>query len=210
MLIGPSGRRQIRRFLRALPRKKTVARMTIEAALGEILPQIPPGTVIDIGASHAPYRNWIPHKKHIAMDTVASDSTNILGDIHKLPIRAAAADNVLATEVLEHCHSPHDAVEEIRRILRPGGFCVLTTRFIHQYHPDPHDYFRFTNDGLAHLFREFSEVTIRPLGNAFHSIWLLIVNSSRIPFLSFLNPLVARVQVRRTFFPCGYMVVARR
>jgi hypothetical protein len=103
-------------------------------------------------------------------------------------------------------------VSEIHRLLRPGGVCVLSTRFIHPYHPDPHDYFRFTNDGLAHLFRAFAQVRIRPLGNRVHAVWMLLPRRPRPVgwVVGALTPLVGAVDLPRSANPCGFMVRAVR
>ncbi|GHD92473.1 class I SAM-dependent methyltransferase [Streptomyces naganishii] len=44
-----------------------------------------------------------------------------------LPLRTACADAVLFSEVLEHLVDPDAALEEIRRVLRPGGHLMLST-----------------------------------------------------------------------------------
>jgi SAM-dependent methyltransferase len=62
---------------------------------------------------------------------------------------------VLCTEVLEHLPEPQKAVDEIFRVLKPGGTLLLTTRFLFPIHDAPHDYFRFTKYGLRYLLRGF-------------------------------------------------------
>lgn len=49
-----------------------------------------------------------------------------LGD-HGLPFGDASADAVLFSEVIEHLVDPDSALEEIRRVLRPGGHLMLST-----------------------------------------------------------------------------------
>ncbi|MGW6788230.1 class I SAM-dependent methyltransferase [Streptomyces chartreusis] len=44
-----------------------------------------------------------------------------------LPLRTAAADAVLFSEVIEHLVDPDAALDEIRRVLRPGGHLMLST-----------------------------------------------------------------------------------
>ncbi|MEU6216480.1 methyltransferase domain-containing protein [Streptomyces sp. NPDC047022] len=44
-----------------------------------------------------------------------------------LPFRTAAADAVLFSEVIEHLVDPDSALDEIRRVLRPGGHLMLST-----------------------------------------------------------------------------------
>ncbi|MEI9976478.1 MAG: metalloregulator ArsR/SmtB family transcription factor [Ignavibacteriota bacterium] len=44
-----------------------------------------------------------------------------LGDIEDVPIRAGTVDLAFLSQALHHARHPHRAVEEARRILRPGG-----------------------------------------------------------------------------------------
>jgi len=48
------------------------------------------------------------------------------GDLRHLPFAAESFDLVLATDVLEHIDDDQLAVEEIHRVLRPGGTALLT------------------------------------------------------------------------------------
>ncbi|WP_371580547.1 methyltransferase domain-containing protein [Streptomyces sp. NBC_01314] len=44
-----------------------------------------------------------------------------------LPLRSESADAVLFSEVIEHLVDPDAALDEIRRVLRPGGHLMLST-----------------------------------------------------------------------------------
>lgn len=44
-----------------------------------------------------------------------------------LPFRSESADAVLFSEVIEHLVDPDSALDEIRRVLRPGGHLMLST-----------------------------------------------------------------------------------
>ncbi|MGI5454535.1 class I SAM-dependent methyltransferase [Streptomyces sp. CA-249302] len=44
-----------------------------------------------------------------------------------LPFRSGCADAVLFSEVIEHLVDPDSALDEIRRVLRPGGHLMLST-----------------------------------------------------------------------------------
>ncbi|WP_306320747.1 MULTISPECIES: class I SAM-dependent methyltransferase [unclassified Streptomyces] len=46
---------------------------------------------------------------------------------HGLPFATASADAVLLSEVIEHLVDPDAALDEIRRVLRPGGHLMLST-----------------------------------------------------------------------------------
>src|SRR5437867_2786553 len=49
-----------------------------------------------------------------------------LGDIRRLPFEASSFDLILATDVIEHVKEDTKAVAEIRRVLVPGGFALIT------------------------------------------------------------------------------------
>lgn len=47
------------------------------------------------------------------------------GDVYRLPLPSGSVDFVLFMEVIEHLEHPETAVQEIRRILVPGGRLVM-------------------------------------------------------------------------------------
>lgn len=48
------------------------------------------------------------------------------GDSYRLPFADASFDCLIASEVLEHLHRDDDALEEIRRVLRPRGLLAVS------------------------------------------------------------------------------------
>lgn len=60
----------------------------------------------------------------------------VRGDACHIPLRAASADKILCSEVLEHLPDPYSAFMEMARVVRPGGKVAITTpcsAFIDQY-----------------------------------------------------------------------------
>jgi ubiquinone/menaquinone biosynthesis C-methylase UbiE len=51
------------------------------------------------------------------------------GDIYRLPFGNASFDAVFASEIIEHLENPSDAVREVARVLKPGGFLVISTPY---------------------------------------------------------------------------------
>jgi hypothetical protein len=79
-----------------------------------------------------------------------------------------------------------------------------------QYHPNPKDYYRFTPDSLSLIFKHFKTTEIIHQGNRFLVLWQVInVKFLRI-FLSIFNPLVALAHSKKTNYPCGFIVFARK
>ena len=81
---------------------------------------------------------------------------------------------VLCTEVLEHLPEPQKAIDEMFRVLKPGGQLLLTTRFLFPIHDAPHDYFRYTKYGLRHLLRRFDILELQEETDAVGSLAVLL------------------------------------
>ncbi len=83
--------------------------------------------------------------------------------IEKNPL-ANRYDAVACFSVLEHCYNPFQAAENILKFLKPGGKIYGYVPFLFPHHgPDDNsyqDYFRFTNSGVAMLFRMASRIEI--------------------------------------------------
>ncbi len=53
----------------------------------------------------------------------------VQGDIYRLPFRDGHFDTVTACEILEHLDYPEKALREIARVVRPGGYAVISTPY---------------------------------------------------------------------------------
>jgi len=127
---------------------------------------------LDIGSSAGPYARHFPNR--VGLDIARSPGVAVVGDAHALPFANGAFEQVLTTEVLEHLVDPQRAIDEMWRVLRPGGRLVLTTRFLFPIHDGPGDFYRFTRYGLAHLLRRFDEVAISEEAGAIDTIAFLV------------------------------------
>lgn len=107
------------------------------------------------------------------LDPVADYNPDIVGDIHNLPMADNSLDAITCIAVLEHVKNPFKAVEEMHRVLKPGGQCFVYVPFLYYYHPMKgyyDDYWRFTNDGLDELFKEFSVVEKQNVRGAIETV----------------------------------------
>ncbi|MDD5102845.1 MAG: methyltransferase domain-containing protein [Candidatus Peribacteraceae bacterium] len=95
-------------------------------------------------------------------------------DIHKLSFADASIDAIICLAVLEHVYDPKRAAEEVTRVLKPGGTGLLYVPFLYRYHAqttkDYLDYFRYSKDGIAYLFRGCREMEICPVRGLFESL----------------------------------------
>jgi SAM-dependent methyltransferase len=78
----------------------------------------------------------------------SSSSAHVLADAHSIPFVDSSFECVFSYAVLEHLHSPHLAIREIERVLRPGGLFIGT---VSQGEPFHASYFHYTTWGLAAL-----------------------------------------------------------
>jgi SAM-dependent methyltransferase/uncharacterized protein YbaR (Trm112 family) len=92
----------------------------------------------------------------IAFDIYASEYCQFVADGHQVPLLSGTVDGVLVQAVLEHVLHPQRVVDEIYRVLRPGGLVYADTPFMQQVHEGPYDFTRFSESGHRYLFRRFT------------------------------------------------------
>jgi ubiquinone/menaquinone biosynthesis C-methylase UbiE len=129
---------------------------------------------LDIGCGSAQYGNFFPNRTTLDIAARPGIPVDIVADAHDLSmIEGASYDVVLCTEVLEHLHTPAKAIAEFKRVLKPGGLLLLTTRFIFPLHDVPGDYFRYTKYGLRHLLKEFDILELTEETNTIETLAVL-------------------------------------
>jgi SAM-dependent methyltransferase len=86
-------------------------------------------------------------------------------------------DGIVCLSVLEHVYDPFAAIQEIHRLLQPGGYLLLHLPFLFRYHAPADlrftDGYRFSRDGMAWMLRDFSEVTLYSIRGPWSSIFNL-------------------------------------
>jgi SAM-dependent methyltransferase len=95
------------------------------------------------------------------IDMQPGEGVDLVADIHALPQEwTGRFSAVLCSEVLEHVARPWLALPELRRVIRPGGWIVVTTLTSFMIHGYPDDYYRYTPSGLALLLQDAGFVDI--------------------------------------------------
>jgi 2-polyprenyl-3-methyl-5-hydroxy-6-metoxy-1,4-benzoquinol methylase len=120
------------------------------------LPTATHGRALDLGCEKSPYRELLTGSGYTVetLDITRDNGADHAGTAEATGLPDASFDVVLCTQVLEHCMNPWAAVREIHRIVRPGGYAILSAPHVWFYHPHPTDHWRFTQEGMAHLCRE--------------------------------------------------------
>jgi SAM-dependent methyltransferase len=103
-----------------------------------------------------------PKFQLIETDVSFGPRTQLICDAHDLPFANHSFDGVVAQAVLQYVADPDRCVQEIQRVLKPGGLVYAETAFMQQVVHGRHDFTRFTHIGQRRLFRAFDEVASGP------------------------------------------------
>lgn len=127
--------------------------------------RLQPGTriLLDVGGRGKPYAEYFRDRVlwHFVIDIEPGASVDIVGDARLLPVADSSIDIVLCTQVLEHIPEPVPVLQEILRVLAPGGRLILSVPAIFPQHGSPGDYWRYMPQGLEWLLRDFRKVEIK-------------------------------------------------
>jgi SAM-dependent methyltransferase len=70
-------------------------------------------------------------------------------------------DAVISTEVLEHVFDWRTVVNNMKAVLKPGGFIYITTRSRgFPYHASPHDHWRYEIEDMEKIFGDFEIIAL--------------------------------------------------
>jgi len=76
-------------------------------------------------------------------------------------------DKIICIAILEHVYDPFKAVSNLQKMLKKNGVIYGMVPYLYHYHAPKdlkfQDYYRFSKDALAYLFREFSDVELFPV-----------------------------------------------
>ena len=122
------------------------------------LAELPPGaTVVEFGSGNRRLTDGI-----INIDLFLFPNVDVAADIEHTPLADDLVDYVILDSVVEHVPNPQAVVDEVRRVLKPGGKLFCINPFLFPYHGYPAHYCNFTRDGMHHLLRNFSEASVEP------------------------------------------------
>jgi len=173
----------------ALFRGQSLARMLMNEALSR---ETIRGEVVDVGGGHHPdYFDFLRRTGEVHIEAVDASFSGIDFEKEPLPFNDAHADTVILCNVLEHIYDYRFLVRQVHRILKADGRLIGFVPFWVGYHPDPHDYFRYTGEALERLLSEegFKHIEIKMIGGG--------------PFLANFNTLV--LSLPRVLRPVAYL-----
>jgi SAM-dependent methyltransferase len=151
--------------------------------LRTVAPGYASGVLVDFGCGNKPYYDFFRSKvqRYIGCDITQNsfeDVEILFQPDSPLPLGDGSADTVLSTQVLEHVSDPVKYLREAGRLLKTGGYIILTCPGAYMLHEEPNDFFRYTRYGLESLLsREGMKIVrIDPAGGAWRVIGQTFLN----------------------------------
>lgn len=118
----------------------------------ELMRAVRADKILDFGSGGSPYRSLFTAETYHRADLPGDPSLDFeFGPDSLLPLDDEQYDMVLSTQVLEHVADVGTYLREARRVLRPDGRCFITTHGTYPDHACPHDFQRWTCDGLRNV-----------------------------------------------------------
>jgi cephalosporin hydroxylase len=127
-----------------------------------------PEPIIEIGALQvegqsgpADLRGYFPQKKYIGVDMRPGPGVDQTEDFER---RTSFSDQSVSTiitlDTLEHVYDTFHFVEEVNRILAPGGLFLMVSVMYYPIHDHPFDHWRFTPETFRRLVAPIGEPLI--------------------------------------------------
>jgi SAM-dependent methyltransferase len=116
------------------------------------------GRILDAGAGIGMYRHHFDHALYEAADFEAVPGKEYSGnhyvcDLAAIPVEDDRYDTVLLSQVLEHLPEPLPVLNELHRVLRPGGRIFASAPLFYEEHEQPYDFYRYTQFALRRFFK---------------------------------------------------------
>ncbi|OZB57547.1 MAG: hypothetical protein B7X35_00935 [Halothiobacillus sp. 14-56-357] len=190
------------------------------------------GRLLDIGCGEKPLMPFLGDGvDYIGLDyppTVAkgySGKADVFGDGQCLPFADASFDCITILDVMEHLPNPEAAFGEMLRVLKPGGILISQTPFLYPLHDLPHDFQRWTGEGLSieqtHHSKPLETAAVltnlalaKGMLDSLHArhpgLLLLPLVVLLVPIINLLGWAFARLLPDEGFMPLGYTAVFRK
>lgn len=130
------------------------------------------GYVLDIGgkktSKRGTFRPPSTSDQWVYLNNDQSTSPDYLANAENLPFPNSSFNTFLMCEVIEHLPKPEQCLSEAARILKPGGYGIVTIPFLFPIHSDPFDYQRWTPTKIEEVFSNvgLEIIKITPMGGA--------------------------------------------
>ena len=131
----------------------------------------------------AELRGLFPGKEYLGVDVRPGPGVDLVQDVQELALPDCSVGTVLALSTFEHVPHFWKGLEEVRRVLRPGGALLLACPFYFHVHDYPSDFWRFTPAALEMLLEDYPSKIIGWHGPSTRpaNVWALAFSEGRGP-----------------------------
>jgi SAM-dependent methyltransferase len=161
-----------RRLARRRFRKKKVSRVNIEKLCQEYATELPTLLIHE----SIEYRRYFPNSFTVSKRPDKNVDRHV--DIFYEDLRAIASESyevIACIGLLEHVPDPQRLIDDLHRILKPGGKLIFHASGAFSFHEGPNDYFHFTPFSVRLLFRNWRRIEmLRGSSQPFETIGILI------------------------------------
>lgn len=146
------------------------------------------GKILDFGGGDgAQYRSLIKSSNYESVNIDKNiKPTFLIEPDDCIPVNDCIYDNVISLNTIEHVYNAKETVQEMCRVLKPGGQLIVSTPFLFRIHGHPDDFFRPTASWYIATLKEqsFEKIIITPLsvGNFSTGIFCMSL-SNRLSYI---------------------------
>ena len=157
----------------------------IENAVSGFSTSLPEGSrVLDAGAGESRHASAFARHRYVALDLAVGDSgwdysqLDCMGNLEAMPFRDGAFDACLNVVTLEHVSEPKAVLNDLVRVLAPGGRMLVIVPHAWEVHQAPHDFYRYTRHGMYYLLEQAGclNIRIQPMGGFFRLLSRRLLN----------------------------------
>lgn len=163
----------VRSLLKWIWQGKTLTRAMLNTRLAAE-PELA-GLVLDLGGGGEPtYKRLLTISgRFVNMDRIEEAKPTVVGDLESTyPFATDCADTAILFNTLEHVYDHKHVVNEMHRVLKPGGSALVYVPFLFPVHVHQtekflvDDYYRYTRSALDKMFATagFTKIDVEPMG----------------------------------------------
>jgi len=127
------------------------------------------GRVLDIGCGNKPYEGMFKKliTEYVGSDIIQSSLNKVdyICEATKIPLPNASFDTIFSTQAIEHVADHQALVNEAYRLVKPGGYLILSGPMYWHLHEEPYDYFRFTKHGFRYILEKAGFTNLEIIAN---------------------------------------------